>query len=102
MNGPEDDLEETVGRKAERRARARREGRHTVWFGFGMFGLVGWAVAVPALAGVALGHWLDTRYPDGTRWTVAGLLAGVVFGCLNAWWWAQRAGRRGDGDGDGR
>ena len=61
MSGPEDELEEAVGRKAERRERARQEGRHTVWFGFGMFGLVGWAVAVPALAGVALGHWLDTR-----------------------------------------
>ncbi len=58
MSGPDDDLEEAVGRKAERRDRARREGRHTVWFGFGMFGLVGWAVAVPTLAGVALGHWL--------------------------------------------
>ena len=47
MSGPDEDLEKTVGRKAERRDRARREGRHTVWFGFGMFGLVGWAVAVP-------------------------------------------------------
>jgi ATP synthase protein I len=102
MSDPEDELKETVGRKAERRERAQQEGRHTVWFGFGMFGLVGWAVAVPALAGVALGHWLDTRYPGAPSWTVAGLVAGVTFGCLNAWWWMQRAGGRGDGKGDAR
>ena len=102
MSGPDKDLEETVGRKAERRDRARREDRHTVWFGFGMFGLVGWAVAVPTLAGVALGHWLDTRYPAGPSWTITGLVAGVALGCLNAWWWVQRAGSRGDGGGDAR
>ena len=100
MSGSEDDLQETVGRKAERRERARREGRHTVWFGFGMFGLVGWAVSVPTLAGVALGHWLDTLYPGGPSWTMTGLVAGVVLGSLNAWWWVQRAGSRGDGEGE--
>ena len=99
MSGPDAELEEAVGRKAERRARARQEGRHTVWFGFGMFGLVGWAVAVPALAGVALGHWLDTRYAGGPSWTITGLVVGVGLGCLNAWWWVQRAGGRGDSEG---
>jgi ATP synthase protein I len=98
MSGANGDLEKTVGRKAERRERARREGRHTVWFGFGMFGLVGWAVAVPTLAGVALGNWLDARYPGGPSWTVTGLVAGVAIGCLNAWWWVRRAGGTGNGD----
>jgi ATP synthase protein I len=102
MSGPDDDLEDTVGRKAERRDRARREGHHTVWFGFGMFGLVGWAVAVPTLAGVAFGGWLDARYPGGPSWTITGLVIGVALGCLNAWWWVQRSGRRGDGGGDAR
>ena len=100
MSHQDGDLEKQVGRKAERRARARREGRHTVWFGFGMFGLVGWAVAVPTLAGVAFGHWLDARYAGGASWTLAGLLGGVALGCLNAWYWVQRAGGRGDGEGD--
>jgi ATP synthase protein I len=100
VSGLDDDLEETVSRKAERRERARREGRHTVWFGFGMFGLVGWAVAVPTLAGVALGHWLDARYPGGPSWTMTGLLVGVALGCLNAWWWVQRTGGHGDDERD--
>ena len=34
-----------VRRRAERKRRAREEGRPTAWFGLGMFGLVGWAVA---------------------------------------------------------
>lgn len=97
MTAPDGDLEETVGRKAARRERSRREGRHSVWFGFGMFGLVGWAVAVPILAGVALGRWLDGHYSGGPSWTVTGLAAGVALGCLNAWWWVQRTGRGGGG-----
>jgi ATP synthase protein I len=100
VSGLDDDLEETVSRKAERRERARREGRHTVWFGFGMFGLVGWAVAVPTLAGVALGHWLDARYSGGPSWTMTGLVVGVALGCLNAWWWVQRTGGHGDDERD--
>lgn len=95
----ETDLERAVGRKAERRQLARREGRHSVWFGFGMFGLVGWAVAVPTLAGVALGVWLDARFPGGPSWTMTCLVAGVLIGCLNAWWWVQRTGQRDRGDG---
>jgi ATP synthase protein I len=67
-----------------------------------MFGLVGWAVAVPTLAGVALGLWLDARYPGGPSWTITGLVAGVALGCLNAWWWVQRAGGRGNSGGDAR
>ena len=100
---PGDDLERTIARKAEKHARARREGRHTVWFGVGMFGLVGWAVAVPTLAGVALGQWLDARFPGGPSWTIMGLLAGVALGTLNAWWWVRRTGMRGSDDrGEGK
>ncbi len=84
------EMAEAVERKAERKARARSEGRHGVWFGLGMFGLIGWAVAVPAVAGAALGLWLDGRYPAGPSWTLAGLGAGVFLGCVNAWWWVRR------------
>ena len=95
MTGPEqrpEALEHTIARKAEQRARARREGRHEVWFGLGMFGLVGWAVAVPTLIGVALGRWLDAHFSGGASWTIMGLLAGVALGSANAWWWVRRTG----------
>ncbi len=50
-----------IGRRAERKLRARKEKHHTGWFGLSIFGLVGWSVAVPALMGIALGLWLDRR-----------------------------------------
>ena len=52
---PDRSIADAVGRKAERKLRARRTGRRGVWFGLGMFGLVGWAVALPTVVGVALG-----------------------------------------------
>ena len=82
-----------VRRKAARKAAAARRPRRGVWFGLGMFGLVGWAVAVPTLIGVALGAWLDRTAPGAFSWTLALMLAGVVLGCLNAWFWVRRESR---------
>lgn len=74
--------------------RKRREGAPGVWFGLGMFGLVGWAVAVPTLIGIAVGLWLDRVAPQDFSWTLALLLAGVLLGALNAWLWVERERRR--------
>jgi ATP synthase protein I len=83
-------LGEAVERKARRKAKARAEQSLGVWFGLGMFGLVGWAVAVPALLGIALGLWLDRTLADPVSWTLTFLFVGIVLGCLNAWWWVRR------------
>lgn len=80
---------ETVDRKAERKRRARGE-RDQVWFWLGMFGLVGWAVAVPTIGGVFLGRWLDQQFDGQVSWTITLLLAGVALGCLNAWYWIRQ------------
>lgn len=86
-----------VGHKAERRIRGRREKRRTVWFGLGMFGLVGWAVAVPTLIGVAVGLWLDERYHQGrVSWTLTCLVIGIGVGCFNAWYWVKQETSRDD------
>lgn len=82
-----------VGRKAERKAKARAERHLGLWFGIGMFGLVGWAVAVPTVAGILVGLWLDAALPLGFSWTLTCLGAGVFLGCLNAWRWVNREGR---------
>jgi ATP synthase protein I len=58
-----------------------------------MFGLVGWAVAVPTVLGTLLGLWIDGRFPAEASWTLTGLLVGVVLGCLNAWYWIKRSSR---------
>lgn len=76
-----------VGDKAERRRRARARPEEGIWHWLGMFGLVGWAVAVPTLVGIAVGVWLDRRYGDGISWTLSLLFIGVLVGCLHAWYW---------------
>jgi len=81
---------EQVAHEAGRKARARSERRHAIWFGLGMMGLIGWAVAVPTLAGVAIGLWLDVHWPQQFSWTITLIFVGVIVGCLNAWWWVRR------------
>lgn len=55
--------------------------------GLGMFGMIGWTVAVPALLGTALGIWLDKTYQQSFSWTLTGLISGLVAGCIVAWSW---------------
>ncbi|MFO7784368.1 MAG: AtpZ/AtpI family protein [Thermodesulfobacteriota bacterium] len=83
---------EEVGVKEQRKLRARKEDRG-VWFGLGMFGLVGWAVAVPTIIGVGLGVWMDRAWESAVSWTLTGLFVGVVVGCLSAWYWVKRESR---------
>ena len=84
----------TVDKKAERKIRARREGDRSIWSWLGMMGLVGWSVALPALAGVALGIWLDKRFGNGTvSWTLTFMILGVALGCLQAWHWVRKESR---------
>lgn len=90
---PPDRAAEAIGEQADRKARSRAEGRHGVLFGLGMFGLVGWAIALPTLIGIALGIWLDRTLPLGFSWTLTLLFAGVALGCWNAWFWIRQEGR---------
>jgi ATP synthase protein I len=87
---PPDLLARQVSAKAERKLRARRDGAPGVWFGLGTMGLIGWSVAVPTIAGAALGIWLDAHYPGTHAWSLALLMAGLVLGCLNAWRWVAQ------------
>jgi ATP synthase protein I len=83
-------LSHEIGAKAARKLRARRHQRQTVWFGLGMMGVIGWSVAIPTVLGAMLGLWLDRRYPGDRSWTLALLVAGLVIGCLNAWYWVSK------------
>lgn len=80
-------LSKAVGAKEVRKIKARREKNSGIWFGLGMFGLVGWSVAVPTLIGIALGIWIDLKWPSRYSWTLMLLIIGVILGCLNAWFW---------------
>ena len=85
----QDELLNTVGEKELRKLRARQT-RRSIWFGLGMFGMVGWSVAVPMLALLALGIWIDRRWPSQYSWTLMLLFVGIVLGCLNAWYWVSK------------
>ena len=65
---PGEDFERRLEARQKRKLRALREGDRSVWFGFGMFGLVGWAVSVPAVALTILGVWLDSVRPAPFSW----------------------------------
>lgn len=67
-----------------------RERHSSVWFGLGTFGLVGWSVAVPTLVGLAVGLWLDGRTETRFSWTLTLLVAGLIAGCVLAWYWVSR------------
>ena len=90
---PEERFRTDVARKAERRRQAEREERRSIWFSLGLFGIVGWSVAVPTLAGIALGVWLDSRFPGRISWTLTLLFVGITVGCLNAWYWVKQESR---------
>lgn len=81
-----------VERKGAIKLRGQSEKDETVWFGLGMFGIVGWSVVIPTLIGVALGVWIDHTWPSQYSWTLMLLIAGLLIGCLNAWYWVKRGG----------
>ena len=85
--GSSNDFTKSIEQQAKRKIKARRNGRHSIWFGLGMFGLIGWSVMIPTLAGITLGLWIDKRWPAQISWTLTLMFVGVVLGCLNAWRW---------------
>jgi ATP synthase protein I len=84
------ELSRKVRAKEARKIRARQQKDQSVWFGLGMFGLVGWSVAIPTLIGIALGVWIDLKLASRYSWTLMLLIIGIVIGCLNAWFWVSR------------
>jgi ATP synthase protein I len=81
-----------VGKKEARKIKSELEPDQTVWFGLGMFGVIGWSVAIPTLIGVAFGLWIDNTWPSQYSWTLMFLVAGLSLGCLNAWYWVKKGG----------
>ena len=83
-----DSFSARIAQMEKRKLKARDESKN-VWFGLGMFGMVGWSVAIPAVAGALIGVWLDKNHPVAFSWTVSLLLAGLVIGCMIAWYWVR-------------
>jgi ATP synthase protein I len=97
-SGKENELPREVGKKATRRLKARRAGDRGIWFGVGMFGMVGWTIAITTIIGVVIGLWIDRTWPGQYSWTMTLLIIGLIVGCINAWYWVNKESRFEDDD----
>lgn len=86
----QDQLSEQVAKKEQRKIRNRSNQDRSIWFGLGMFGLVGWSIAIPTLIGIAIGVWIDRTWDHDYSCTLMSLFVGVVIGCSIAWYWVKR------------
>lgn len=84
------EFQKQVEVKQRRKLHSLRQGERKAWFGLGMFGLVGWSVAIPTLLSIALGVWLDRTVTGRYSWTLLLLAVGIALGCLNAWFWVSK------------
>jgi len=91
-----DEFSDRVHHREQRRLDPKRRERR-IWFGLGMFGVVGWSVALPTVVGTLLGVWIDTHLPSRYSWTLMLLGIGLGSGCASAWHWLQGE-RRSIGD----
>ena len=85
-----DHFTEKVAQREALRIKGLKHKNETVWFGLGMFGIIGWAVAIPTLIGVALGLWIDRTWPSQYSWALMFLVVGVIVGCINAAYWVRK------------
>lgn len=84
------DFSNRIGDKEQRKIRARKKRNHSVWFGLGTFGVVGWSIAVPTILGIFAGIWIDLHWRTPYSWTLMLLIGGLATGCANAWFWIQK------------
>lgn len=85
------DMHDNVANREQRKIASRQDQR-SIWYGLGMFGLVGWSIAIPTVAGIFIGLWLDRRFDHPFSCTLMGMFMGLVFGCWIAWYWVRREG----------
>jgi ATP synthase protein I len=84
----QEELLHEIGSRERRKLRHRRRREESIWFGLGMFGLIGWSITIPTLIGVAVALWANSIHP-GT-WTLGFFFLGLAIGCLNAWHWIMK------------
>ena len=85
-----DDFVSSLRTRADRHAKAEREGPPSFGRYLAQVGVLGWTIVIPGLVGMFLGRWLDHRLGTGIFWTAPLMLAGLAIGCLGAWRWMHR------------
>lgn len=89
-----EELPRIIEEKSRRRQKAQEEGERPIVFGLGMFGVVGWTIAIPTVVGIFVGRWLDAgkTAESSVSWTLTCMFVGLVFGAFGAWHWINKAG----------
>lgn len=85
---PEKELLQKIGRDADQKIKAKKEGKE-IMFGMGVFGVVGFSIAIPTLLGVFLGVFIDNRTESTISYTLTFLFLGLTMGCISAWRWVK-------------
>lgn len=92
-NNPKKDRSEqfkkTVDKKITRHHKGEKE-KNRLLFGMGMFGLVGWTIAIYTILGVILGTWMDKHWVSGISWTLTMIFLGLIAGIISAWIWIKK------------
>lgn len=83
-----------IRRRAERMQHSRSRPGYNPLRGVSAFGVVGWSIAIPTVAGALLGRWLNRVAPQDFSWTIALILGGLVIGLLVAWEWIAKENRQ--------
>ena len=86
-----DTASEAIRRRTQRMQKTRDEPQYSPLNGLGVFGVIGWSVAIPTVGGAFLGMWLNRVAPQSFSWPIALILGGVVLGGLVAWSWIDKA-----------
>jgi ATP synthase protein I len=81
---------EQIAKKEKQKLEAKKVNAGSVWTGLGMFGMIGWSVAVPTLLGAALGIWLDKNHSESFSWVLTFLMVGLITGCIIAGYWVAQ------------
>ncbi|MXS80669.1 ATP synthase protein I [Nitrosomonas eutropha] len=84
------DASAAIRRHAERMQQKRKAPKYSPLSGLGVFGVIGWSVAIPTVGGAFLGMWLDRVVPQSFSWPIALILGGVVVGAMVAWNWIDK------------
>jgi ATP synthase protein I len=89
-NKNENRFSRQIAEKEKRKLDALQKKNPTVWMGLGMFGMVGWSIAVPTILGAILGVWLDKTYTQSFSWTLSLMMTGLVVGAVIGWLWVSK------------
>ncbi|HXY58711.1 MAG TPA: AtpZ/AtpI family protein [Methylocystis sp.] len=86
----EDPEVEASRRASGRNEMLRKDAEPSLGRRLGQIGVLGWTIVLPALAGLALGRWLDKTLSMGVFFSAPLVMLGAGAGLWFAWRWMSR------------